>query len=46
VEASKTVEGTQAYLERYIYSLPDHQAYLALIGAERLQALKDMVPER
>ncbi len=46
VEASKTVESTQAYLDRYIYSLPDHQAYLELIGAERMQTLKDMVPER
>lgn len=46
VEASKTVEGTQSYLERYIHSVPDHQAYLELIGAERLQALKEMVPER
>jgi glutaconate CoA-transferase subunit A len=46
VEASKTIEGTQAYLERYIYSVPDHQAYLELIGVDRLQALKDMVPER
>lgn len=46
VEASKTVETTQAYLEKYIHGVADHQEYLALIGHERLQALKDMVPER
>jgi acyl CoA:acetate/3-ketoacid CoA transferase alpha subunit len=45
VEASKTVEGTQGYLDRYIYSVADHQKYLALIGDDRLQALQDMVPE-
>jgi acyl CoA:acetate/3-ketoacid CoA transferase alpha subunit len=44
VEASATPEGTQAYLQKYIHDLPDHQAYLELIGAERLQQLKDMVP--
>lgn len=46
VEASKTVEGTQAYLDQYIHSVVDHQQYLSLIGAERLQTLKEMVPER
>ncbi|MCJ7701219.1 MAG: hypothetical protein MUO62_06515 [Anaerolineales bacterium] len=46
VQASKTVEGTQAYLEEYIYNLADHQAYLDWIGHDRLQYLKKMVPER
>ena len=46
VQASKTVEGTQAYLEEYIYNLADHQAYLDWIGHDRLQSLKEMVPER
>lgn len=36
VECSKTVEGSQAYLDKYIYDLQDHQAYLARIGPERL----------
>jgi acyl CoA:acetate/3-ketoacid CoA transferase alpha subunit len=36
VESSRTVEGSQAYLEKYIYGINDHQAYLALIGEERL----------
>lgn len=44
VEASKTPEGTQAYLDKYIYSVKNHQEYLELIGEERLQQLKDMVP--
>ncbi len=40
VEASKTEEGTQAYLNKYIYSLSNHQEYLEFIGQERLEALK------
>lgn len=44
VEASRSPETTQAYLQKYIYDLKDHQAYLDLIGEERLQALKDLVP--
>ena len=46
VEASKTEAGAHAYLEKYIYSVADHEAYLELIGHKRLQELKDMVPER
>jgi acyl CoA:acetate/3-ketoacid CoA transferase alpha subunit len=46
VEASKSVESTQAFLEKYIHGVADHQEYLELFGHERLQALKDMVPER
>ena len=45
VEASQTPETTQAYLQKYIYDLQDHQAYLELVGKERLQVLKNMVPE-
>jgi acyl CoA:acetate/3-ketoacid CoA transferase alpha subunit len=45
VEASKTVESTQAYLDKYIYRVRDHQEYLALIGEDRLRELKEMVPE-
>jgi acyl CoA:acetate/3-ketoacid CoA transferase alpha subunit len=44
VEASKTESGTRAYLDKYIYSLSNHQDYLELIGPERLQHLKEMVP--
>lgn len=46
VQASKTVEGTQAYLDQYIYGVADHQQYLDVVGADRLQALKDSVPGR
>ena len=46
VEASKTPEGTQKYLEKFITGLNNHQEYLSLIGENRLQELKDMVPER
>jgi len=40
VEGSATEEGTKAYLDKYIYGLPDHQAYLDLVGRDRLEALK------
>lgn len=39
VEASKDPLETQAYLDRYIYGVKDHQQYLELIGAERLAQL-------
>jgi acyl CoA:acetate/3-ketoacid CoA transferase alpha subunit len=42
VESSKTVEGSQAYLDRFVYGLEDHQAYLELIGAERLNRAKEL----
>jgi glutaconate CoA-transferase subunit A len=40
VEASKETSTTQAYLEKYIYSVKNHQEYLNFIGQERLQSLK------
>ena len=43
VEASKTAEGAQAYLDKYVYSLKNHVEYLELIGQERLT---QMVAER
>jgi acyl CoA:acetate/3-ketoacid CoA transferase alpha subunit len=46
VEASKTEETTQAFLQEHIYTVKDHQEYLALFGDEHLQKLKDLVPER
>jgi acyl CoA:acetate/3-ketoacid CoA transferase alpha subunit len=36
VEASHTAEGAQAYLNKTIYNLPDHAAYLDLVGREKL----------
>jgi hypothetical protein len=40
VAASKEAETAQSYLEEYIYSVEDHQAYLARLGEERLGALR------
>jgi len=36
VECSKTVEGSQAYLGKYVYGLKNHQEYLELVGQDRL----------
>ncbi len=38
VIASKTPEDAQAYLDKFIHDIPDHQAYLDFIGQERLNA--------
>jgi acyl CoA:acetate/3-ketoacid CoA transferase alpha subunit len=40
VEASKDPQTTQAYLDKYIYDLKDHQEYMDLIGREQLDNLK------
>ena len=45
VTASKTPEGAQAYLEKYIHGVRDHQEYLQLVGEERLNQLQAMVPK-
>lgn len=45
VEASRDPQTTQAYLQKYIYDLEDHQAYVDLIGEDRLRELQKMVPE-
>jgi len=37
VEMSKTVEGTQQYLDKYVYNLKNHAEYLHLIGEARLE---------
>ncbi|MNM63699.1 Glutaconate CoA-transferase subunit A [compost metagenome] len=34
--AGKSVETFKAYLDEYVYDLPDHQAYLEKVGAHRL----------
>ncbi|MGQ9709476.1 MAG: CoA transferase subunit A [Anaerolineae bacterium] len=46
VEASKTEEGTQAYLNKYVYGVANHQEYLELVGWERLRKLQAAVEER
>jgi len=38
-DKSKTAEGARAYLDQYIYNVPDHRAYLDLIGAAHLAEL-------
>ncbi len=43
VEASKTAEGAQAYLDKYVHGVNNHAEYLDLIGQERLTL---MVAER
>jgi glutaconate CoA-transferase subunit A len=40
VEASKTEEGTRAYLDKYVHGVANHQEYLELIGQERLEELR------
>ena len=40
VQASETKEATDAFLNRFIHGVKNHQEYLALIGANRLEALK------
>jgi glutaconate CoA-transferase, subunit A len=39
VEGSKTAEGAQAYLDKYVYGVKNHNEYLDLIGQERLEQL-------
>ena len=46
LEATKTEEGTQKYLEKYVYGVRDHQEYLELIGEERLEELRRKVKGR
>jgi hypothetical protein len=46
VEASKDPDSTQSYLDKYIYGVEDHAAYLELVGVERLNLLREMVPGR
>lgn len=39
IEASKTADGAQAYLDKYVYGVKNHREYLELIGEERLKQL-------
>ena len=39
VDASRTEEAAKAYLQEWIYDLPDHRAYLDKVGQERLDRL-------
>jgi acyl CoA:acetate/3-ketoacid CoA transferase alpha subunit len=42
IECSKTVEGSQAYLDKYVYAVQNHQEYLDLIGQERLDRMVEL----
>ena len=46
VEMSKTPEGMQAYMDKYVYGVSNHEEYLELIGEERLRQLRDAVVGR
>ncbi len=46
VEMSKTAEGAQAYLGKYIHNLKDHAEYLKLIGEERLEQAVELRERR
>jgi acyl CoA:acetate/3-ketoacid CoA transferase alpha subunit len=46
VEASKTSEGAQAYLDKYVYGVKDHDEYLKLIGEQRLKECIDLREKR
>jgi acyl CoA:acetate/3-ketoacid CoA transferase alpha subunit len=41
VEASKQAETTTGFLDKYVYTLRDHQAYLDLFGREHLENLRE-----
>lgn len=43
VEASKEPESTQAFLDRYVYGVESHEAYLESLGEKRLAKLAKMV---
>jgi glutaconate CoA-transferase subunit A len=46
VAANKTAEGAQAYLDKYVYGVADHQAYLELFEQERLDRLVETREKR
>jgi acyl CoA:acetate/3-ketoacid CoA transferase alpha subunit len=40
IEASQEEKGAAEYLQKYVYAVADHSAYLALFGQERLDGLR------
>jgi hypothetical protein len=46
VDASRTEEGTEAYLKEWVFDLPDHEAYMDKVGRDRLEALRKLAPRR
>jgi len=45
-ESSQTEEGAKAFLEKYVYSVRNHQEYLEKIGWERLEKLREKAEKR
>jgi acyl CoA:acetate/3-ketoacid CoA transferase alpha subunit len=41
VESSRTPEGSQSYLEKYVFAVGDHDAYLESVGRDRLKRAED-----
>jgi len=46
VEASKTEETTQEYLQKWVWDLKSHEEYLALVGKEKLDLIKSKAKGR
>jgi len=46
VEMSKTAQGAQEYLDKYVYGLKNHDEYLELIGEEKLQECVELREKR
>jgi len=46
VDMSKTAEGAQEYLDKYVYGLKNHDEYLKLIGEEKLQECVELREKR
>ena len=40
VKANETAEGAESYLQKFVYGLADHQAYLEMIGEESMAELR------
>ena len=46
VEMSKTAEGAKEYLDKYVYSLKNHDEYLKFIGEEKLRECVELREKR
>ena len=43
-EETRTVEGTRAWLERWVLGVPDWEGFRSRLGAERLEAIRVKTP--
>ncbi len=46
IEANKTAEGAQAYMDRLVHGVADHEKYLERVGRQRLEELIEMRERR